>query len=189
MMLRDPRSRCSSGGPLVVQVELGESELGELSRCCKGISGLIDWLDSLNRRPGLQELDEHLRDLPVNVEELRKHLGYAEDGYQRNVLKKNEHYELVAICWNPGQSTPIHDHIGSDCAFLIVDGVSTETVYELDEQGRARPTGERTYECGEVCASAEQDIHRVTNREDDALINLHVYTPPLSGFGIYQPAE
>jgi len=174
---------------LVVQVELGESELEELSGCCKGISGLVDWLDSLDRRPGLQELDEHLRDLPVNVEELRKHLGYAENGYQRNVLKMTEHYELVAICWKPGQSTPIHDHHGSDCAFLIVDGVSTETIYILNAKGMAEASGERRYECGEVCASAEQDIHRVTNREDGALINLHVYTPPLSGFGIYQPAE
>ena len=189
MMLRDPQWWHSWGGTVVVQVELGESELGELSGCCKGISGLIDWLDSLDRRPGLQELDEHLRDLPVNIDGLRKHLGYAENGYQRNVLKMNEHYELVAICWKPGQSTPIHDHVGSDCAFLIVEGVSTESIYELDEQGRVRPTGERTYACGEVCASAEQDIHRVTNRGDGSLINLHVYTPPLSEFNIYSPAE
>ena len=38
---------------------------------------------------------------------------------------------------------------------------------------------------GEVCAADEPDIHRVSNDEDSNLINLHVYTPPLSGFNFY----
>ena len=174
---------------MVTQVDLEPSVRDELLSRCTGLSGLIEWLDEIDRRPGLDELDHRLRGISLNLEALRNCIGSADVDYQRNVIKKSELYELAANTWKPGQSTPIHDHVGSDCAFLIVDGVSTETVYELDEQGRARPTGERTYECGEVCASAEQDIHRVTNREDGALINLHVYTPPLSGFGIYQPAE
>nr|AIF19862.1 Cysteine dioxygenase (CDO1) [uncultured marine group II/III euryarchaeote KM3_87_G11] len=173
---------------MVVQIVLGESELNHLTSCCKGLEGLVEWLDSIDRRPGLTELDTRLTGLPVNVVELRKHIGYAEDGYQRNVLKKNEHYELVAVCWKPGQDTPIHDHIGSDCAFLIVEGTSTETQYQLNSEGFAEVTGQQTYPPGEVCAAGEPEIHRVSNEESVDLINLHVYTPPLSGFGIYQPA-
>jgi len=174
---------------MVVQVVLGESELNHLTSCCKGLEGLLEWLDSIDRRPGLAELDIRLAGLPVNIEELRKHIGYAEDGYQRNVLKKNENYELVAISWTPGQATPIHDHMGSDCAFLIVEGTSTETIYVTNSEGFAVPQSVRTYAAGEVCASSEPDIHRISNEESCELINLHVYTPPLSEFGIYQPAE
>tara|TARA_B100001105_G_scaffold235240_1_gene210284 strand:+ start:2901 stop:3353 length:453 start_codon:yes stop_codon:yes gene_type:complete len=150
---------------------------------------MADWLDGLERRPGLAELDDRLSNLEVNLNALRNCIGYSDDGYQRNVIKKNEHYELVAICWTPGQETPIHDHFGSDCAFLILTGISTETIYQTDDRGLAYPVATREYQPGEVCATEEPDIHRVSNETGSDLINLHIYTPPLNGFNIYAPAE
>ena len=174
---------------MVTQAPLSPEERSALSSACSGISGLIEWLDGLDRRPGLSELDTRLSNLEVNMEAIEECIGYSEDGYQRNVIKKTEHYELVAICWTSGQETPIHDHVGSDCAFLILSGVSTETVYETNEEGLTSPVSSRRYEPGEVCAADEPDIHRVSNEEKTKLINLHVYTPPLSGFNIYSPFE
>ena len=176
--------------PIVVtQVLLSPDECSNLLSECPGLSGMADWLDGLERRPGLAELDDRLSNLEVNLNALRNCVGYSGDGYQRNVIKKNEHYELVAICWTPGQETPIHDHVGSDCAFLIVDGVSTETIYETNEEGLAYPINVRHYQPGEVCAAEEPDIHRVSNDTDSELVNLHIYTPPLHAYNIYTPAE
>jgi predicted metal-dependent enzyme (double-stranded beta helix superfamily) len=79
--------------------------------------------------------------------------------------------------------------MGSDCAFLIASGVTTETIYETNQEGLAFPVSDRRYLSGEVCATAEPDIHRVSNEESTNLINLHVYTPPLSEFQIYAPVE
>ena len=174
---------------VVTKVAIDPEVRDNLLSECSGLSGLVDWLDSIDRRPGLKELDNHLSNLEVNLAALKGCIGYADDGYQRNVIKKSEHYELVAICWTPGQDTPIHDHVGSDCAFLIVDGVSTETIYETDNQGLARPINTRHYQPGEVCAAEEPDIHRVSNDTDSELVNLHVYTPPLHAYKIYAPAE
>ena len=78
-------------------------------------------------------------------------------------------------------------HLGSDCAFLILEGESTETIYELNEKGQAFPVSKRVYRPGEVCAADEPDIHRVSNDGDGELINLHVYTPPLHAFNVYDP--
>lgn len=174
--------------PAVAQAVLEKEALKDLTSCCKGIDDLINWLDSIDRRPGLEELDLRLSNMRVNDEALKKHIAYAEKCYQRNVIKRSEHYELVAICWKPDQETPIHDHIGSDCAFLIIEGTSTETVYEKAENGLVVAVKNRTYAPGEVCAAAEQDIHKVSNQGDSNLINLHVYTPPLSQFNVYSPA-
>ena len=174
---------------MVTQTILSPEERSALASECSGISGLIEWLDDLDRRPGLSELDTRLSNLDVNIGAIEECIGYSEDGYQRNVIKKTEHYELVAICWTPGQETPIHDHVGSDCAFLILSGTSTETVYKTDDEGLAFSVSSRRYEPGEVCAADEPDIHRVSNEEQSKLINLHVYTPPLSGFNIYAPLE
>ena len=177
------------GIDVVTQAPLPHEARTELLSQCQGIRGLVDWLDGINRRPGLDELDSRLSGLEINMDALEQCIGYSNDGYQRNVIKKNEYYELVAICWTPGQDTPIHDHVGSDCAFLIVSGVSTETVYKTNGDGLAAPVSTRRYQPGEVCAADEPDIHRVSNDEDTNLINLHVYTPPLSGFNFYSPVE
>lgn len=173
---------------MVTQAPLPEEIRTALLDQCDGIRGLTSWLDGIDRRPGLEELDSRLANLEINIEALEECIGYSEDGYQRNVIKKNEHYELVAICWTPGQDTPIHDHVGSDCAFLIVSGVSTETTYEINDDGSASAVSTRRYMPGEVCAAQEPDIHRVSNEETSNLINLHVYTPPLSEFKIYSKA-
>ena len=174
---------------MVAVVTMSEDNRDHLIECCKGVADMIDWLDTLNSRPGLAELGVRLESMPLNLEALKEHIVYTEDnGYQRNIIKKTEHYEMVAITWRSGQATPIHDHVGSDCAFLIVEGGSTETIYELDDAGLAVTSAVREYAPGEVCAAEEPDIHRISNDTDDNLINLHVYTPPLSGFGIYEAA-
>jgi len=174
---------------MVAVVTLSDENRDELIACCKGVSDLITWLDSINARPGLSELGVRLESMPLNLDALKQHIIYTENGgYQRNIIKRTEHYEMVAITWRPGQATPIHDHVGSDCAFLIVEGTSTETTYEMDDNGRAVPSAVRDYAPGEICAADEPDIHRISNDTDADLINLHVYTPPLSGFGIYEAA-
>ena len=174
---------------MVAVVTLSDENRDDLIACCKGVADMIDWLASLNDRPGLSDLGSRLESMPLNLEALKEHIVYTEDdGYQRNIIKKTEHYEMVAITWRAGQTTPIHDHKGSDCAFLIVEGTSTETIYELNDDNRAVPSHVRHYAPGEVCAADEPDIHRISNDTDGDLINLHVYTPPLSGFGIYDAA-
>ena len=174
---------------MVAVVTLDEDSRNSLLDCCQNLANMVDWLDSIDRRPGLSELGTRLESMQINLEALKDHIGYTEErSYQRNIIKKTEHYEMVAITWRAGQDTPIHDHKGSDCAFLIVEGTSTETIYELNEDNRAVPSHVRHYAPGEVCAADEPDIHRISNDTDGDLINLHVYTPPLSGFEIYDAA-
>ena len=174
---------------MVEQVALNSGTRENLLSECEGLSSLVEWLDTIQRRPGIKELGQKLKSIEVNIPALKDCIGYAEDGYQRNVIKKTEFYELVAICWTPGQLTPIHDHVGSDCAFKIIDGVSTETTFNLNDKGLAYPTSVRKYHQGEICASDEPDIHRVTNNSHNELINLHVYTPPLHAYNTYEPAN
>jgi len=171
------------------QVSLCSDTRDRLLSECSGISELVEWLDAIDRRPGLDELEMKLSSIEVNISALKYCIGYAKKGYQRNLIQKNEFYELVAICWTPGQLTPIHDHVGSDCAFKIINGVSTETTYNLNQEGLAYQIGVREYQAGEICASDEPDIHRVSNNSDNELINLHVYTPPLHAYNTYKPAN
>jgi cysteine dioxygenase len=175
----------ANGEAMVTQVELKESETLDLINNSPSLSKFLEWLDKLGKRPTLKNLEKRLLELNIDLENLSKYLGYTDDEYQRNVVKKTENYELVLICWKPGQKTPIHDHKGSDCAFLILEGVSTESIYRKQDGGLMK-TEVRKYVPGQVCAADEPDIHKISNDEDINLVNLHLYTPPLKGFNIYE---
>jgi len=47
----------------------------------------------------------------------------------------------------------------------------------------------RTYQRGEVCAADEPDIHQISNDAEHELINIHIYTPPLYAFNVYEAAS
>mgnify|MGYP000134363322 CR=1 FL=1 len=173
------------GEVVVNQVELSESEVLEITSSSPELSKFINWLDGLDLRPTLKILEKKLLNLKINLEELSKFLGYTDDGYQRNVVKKTDNYELVLICWKAGQRTPIHDHKGSDCAFLILEGISTESIYR-EKEGELMKIGIKRYVPGEVCAAEESDIHKISNDEPKNLVNLHLYSPPLKGFNLYE---
>ena len=174
---------------VVQQIQIDADQQTTLLSRCPGLRNIIQWLDSIDRRPGLSELESKLSSQEFEINALRDCIGSTDDGYQRNVIKRTQHYEIVAICWRPGQLTPIHDHKGSDCAFLILEGVSTERIFEIDQLGKAVHTSTRHYSPGEICAAEEPDIHQVVNEQEFELVNLHIYTPPLSEFMIYAPAE
>ena len=172
---------------MAVQVELDSGTRESLLSKCPSLSTLIEWLDTIRPRPGLSEVSHHLSQGTFNEEALKQCIGYAAEGYQRNVIKKTELYEIVAICWTPGQETPIHDHAGSDCAFRTVQGSSTETIYSLDSEGFAVPVMTRKYSPGEICAAEEPDIHKISNESKSKLLNIHIYTPPLHAYRTYSP--
>ncbi len=174
----------ANGEVVVVQVLLTENQTTRLKSENKELADFIEWLDTLESRPSLAVLEKKLSNLNLDLSKFQDILGYADEGYQRNVIKKTPNYEIVLICWKPGQKTPIHDHFGSDCAFLILEGISTERIYE-QKNGKLIEEKFRNYDPGEVCAAEEQDIHQISNLEGRNLVNLHVYSPPLKGFKIY----
>jgi cysteine dioxygenase len=96
-------------------------------------------------------------------------------------------YHALIICWRGGQRSPIHDHVGSNCAVKVLRGVATETIFERGPNGMIYATGSRILNAGEVCASADSDIHQVSNLEanENDLITLHLYSPPLISMNVY----
>jgi predicted metal-dependent enzyme (double-stranded beta helix superfamily) len=89
-------------------------------------------------------------------------------------------FSVVALVWQPGQATPIHDHI-CWCVVGVLEGVEDETRYHQlrDDTGAQwlRPAREETMTPGMICALVPpaENIHRVRNAGDHLAISLHVY--------------
>lgn len=149
---------------------------------------LIRYLDSLEGPADLVKLEALLDQLAIGVEDLAEHLRFDDRAYARNLVKRTDWYELLALGWKSGQSSPIHDHFGSSCAFRIIEGRATEVNFEVTGPGKARETDRAVYDCGDVCVSSSGHVHQVLNIQPAGhnLVTLHIYSPPLR-MGIYKP--
>lgn len=158
----------------------------DAAEACPALKPLIDWLRSLEEPAGLDDLHARLTALNITREDLGPYVAFSENTYARNRVAASGFFELLVVCWGPGQRSLIHDHTGSACAFKVIEGNGVETGYERTQKGLAEPGEARLLETGCVCASMDSDVHEVTNRStDEALITLHIYTPPLNHMNTY----
>ena len=90
----------------------------------------------------------------------------------------------MALVWQPGQVTAIHDHV-TWCVFGVIQGVEYEELFSLDEErGFLVEAGKKANATGEVSGFAPPgDIHRVRNAGDDTAISIHIYGTDVSRIG------
>ena len=138
----------------------------------------------------LEVLAAELEALELDLQMLAPWWIFDAVRYRRNLIRRTPTYEALLLCWLPGQRSPIHDHRGSGCAFRVVEGVVTETIYERTTGDLATAATMRWLPPGTICASRDFDIHEVANSDCRAdLVTLHVYSPPLREVNLYRGAE
>lgn len=142
---------------------------------------LVSYLDRLTDRAPLAELNARLTDLRVNLDDLRECARFDDHHYCRNLIAGGTWYDLLVICWRSGQRSPIHDHAGSSCAFKVLTGVCSETVYEFAPCGQVVPIHTTRQPAGMIVATQDTDTHQVSNLQPAGqdLVTLHIYSPPL----------
>jgi cysteine dioxygenase len=55
--------------------------------------------------------------------------------YVRHLVDANDDFEMMLICWAPGQASHVHNHAGSHCWLTVVDGLVDELRYRCDDAG------------------------------------------------------
>jgi len=64
---------------------------------------------------GVEGTLNYLRTARVQPESLQPYLFWNAQHYTRNLIDKTELYELLAICWEVGMKSSIHNHKGQNC--------------------------------------------------------------------------
>lgn len=147
---------------------------------------LTEYLSALSAPADLSTLSRMLGELDITRGDLGSAVRFDDEQYARNKISETEWYEMVCLCWKPGQGTPIHNHRHSSCAFLIVEGIADECLFSLDADGKL--SGEcksSKLERGSIGASWDSDIHEMGNQTAEDLISLHIYSPPLRQMMVY----
>jgi cysteine dioxygenase len=124
---------------------------------------------------------------PVNIETLSPYLFWSEKFYTRNLIFKDGRFEVMALCWEKGQVSRIHDHADQQCWMSMVQGRlkgQNFAVIEADfENGRCVLEESTSFILSDSDAAKvelEEPIHQILNLEEfgSRAISLHIYSKP-----------
>jgi cysteine dioxygenase len=137
-------------------------------------------------------------DTVVLSDSLTPYLTWDRQHYTRNLIDKTPLYELVAICWEIGQTSSVHNHRDQNCWMAVpIDRLLVENyhvVMQSLEEGKCRLRGTDTVEMNDrhPCAVDPQEpVHRVYNLREfnQRAVSLHVYSRPFDTCVVYSPEQ
>lgn len=118
-------------------------------------------------------------------------------GYGRRLLHldPDNRYSVVAMIWDKGQGTPIHDHDSMWCVECVYQGEILVTSYEMcpestEERVQFDFCGSTNATLGEAGALIPpHDYHVIENQKEEKAVTIHVYGGEMNGCNVFQPAE
>jgi cysteine dioxygenase len=138
---------------------------------------------------------DFLKAHPVEKESLKPYLFFSRNFYTRNLLFKNDLFELLVLCWEPGQVSPIHNHFEQNCWMTVPVGkLQIQDFKELDSDlsinfCRIEPTTAFVISTQFPVAEVDlgEPIHQVANLEDfnERAVSLHIYSKPFDKCLVY----
>lgn len=147
-------------------------------------------------RFGIGTVLDFLRTHPVEPDSLRPYLFFSPERYTRNLIFSNSLFELLAICWEPGQVSSIHNHQGQNCWMTAPVGrLRVQNFRVLEENlaaGFCRLEETDRLDMGPE-SPAEVDpgepVHQVLNPTEfgGRAVSLHVYSRPYDRCLVYEP--
>jgi len=130
------------------------------------------------------------RDMDLNASEFSELAFWSKQAYTRNCVVKTDKYELILLCWEPGQVTPIHNHNNQECWVYTVEGELEEDLFEMDDQGLPGKIRHSNYETGSKSYMVDQmGYHKLHNNSKNRAMSLHLYVGPISKCDVYNESE
>jgi cysteine dioxygenase len=145
-----------------------------------------------------EQIDAFLKQTPVDEASLEPYLTWNRQHYTRNLIDKTDLYELLAICWEVGQASSVHNHRDQNCWMaapigkLVVENFLVG--FQNIDAGECRIEASNQVEltAENPCAvDPKEPVHRVVNpREANArAVSLHVYSRPFDTCVVYSPEQ
>lgn len=135
----------------------------------------------------------------VSDASLAPYVHFGDQFYTRNLIYRDELFEVMTICWQPGQKTAVHTHNGQLCwmiaqrgnlavvdyKWLGCDHPENQNVVGLDCLAGSEHTKLEVVREIDACTGGQvltadklQTIHRLYNHDEPA-VSLHIYSRPI----------
>jgi cysteine dioxygenase len=139
-----------------------------------------------------------LQETPVSPESLAPFLTWDRQHYTRNLIDRTRLYELMAICWETGQASSVHNHRDQNCWMAVPVGRLLVENFHLVMQDlhggtcSLEPLNTVEMNISQPCAVNPADpVHRVVNPREfgERAVSLHVYSRPFDTCVVYSPEQ
>jgi predicted metal-dependent enzyme (double-stranded beta helix superfamily) len=146
----------------------------------------------------IEQVRSLLAEIPVAELSLAPYLTWDRQHYTRNLIDKTDLYELVAVCWEVGQSSSVHNHRDQNCWMAAPVGKLRVENFHVEfqdiETGKCRLHASNTVELSltNPCAvDPREPVHRVINPREanQRAVTLHVYSRPFDTCMVYSPEQ
>ncbi|KAB1065216.1 cysteine dioxygenase [Salibacter halophilus] len=129
------------------------------------------------------ELAERI-DIPLS--DYEKYASWCAEKYTRNCIDRTDDYELLLLCWDEGQDTPIHGHGGEECWVLMVDGHLKEIRIKEDDSGNLYDDRTVDMKVGDISyMHDDMGYHSLHNIHNGRSMTLHLYMNPIDRCLVY----
>jgi len=145
-----------------------------------------------------QEIVDFLHRTQVMPDTLAPYSSWDRQHYTRNLIDKTPLHELIAICWELGQASSVHNHRDQNCWMAVPVGrllvENYRVVFQKIEEGKCELTTADTVEMNPThpCAvDPLEPVHRVLNPREfqQRAVSLHVYSRPFDTCVVYSPEQ
>jgi cysteine dioxygenase len=139
-----------------------------------------------------------LQENPINPDSLAPYLTWDRQHYTRNLIDKSSLYELIAICWEIGQASSIHNHRDQNCWMAVPTGrllvENFRVIHQDIASGKCEITPRETVEMNvaQPCAvDPNEPVHRVYNPRafNQRAVSVHVYSRPFDTCLVYSAEQ
>jgi cysteine dioxygenase len=162
-----------------------------------------DFVSDLRKfpEPAFERTDQivkFLANILVSPDSLAPYLTWDRQHYTRNLIDKTLLYELIAICWEVGQGSSVHNHRDQNCWMAVPVGrllvENYRVVAQKLEEGTCDLEPADTVEMNPThpCAvDPVEPVHRVYNPREfnQRAVSLHVYSRPFDSCIVYSPEQ
>jgi cysteine dioxygenase len=145
-----------------------------------------------------EQVRRFLQDSPLDPDSLAPYLTWDRQHYTRNLIDKTALYELIAICWEVGQASSVHNHRDQNCWMAVPMGRLLVENYRVIHQDIA--SGKCSIQSSEIvemnvshpCAvDPLEPVHRVINSREfnQRAVSVHIYSRPFNTCVVYSPEQ
>jgi cysteine dioxygenase len=137
---------------------------------------------------------DFLRENPVCKDSLSPFTFFSRNSYTRNLIFKNELFEMMAVCWDVGQASLVHDHAEQSCWMTMPVGklrIKNFRVVEQDlSRNYCRLEETETFDLKPDCSAEvqlEEPLHQVFNPSEfnARAISVHIYSRPFERCNVF----
>jgi len=150
----------------------------------RSITSLDPLIDKLNSTSS-EEYKAIGFSLDIPLEDILPYAFWSTEHYTRNCIVRESDYELILLCWEPGQETPIHCHGGEECWVYVLDGQLEESHFQFDgdniifEDLSKLKSGEKSFMDDEI------GYHKLVNNTNKRAMSLHLYMDIIDTCTVY----